>query len=75
LHTSLFYAGSKNGQVKAFNSKNERIELVGGIMAHSQAVNAVCTLDENPYSLITASQDKTIKIWQPTKDTIESINR
>ena len=44
--------------------------MFGGILAHTQAVNAMCTLDDNPYGLITASQDKVIKIWKPTKETM-----
>ena len=63
----VFYAGSKDGQVKACYHKNDRIELIGGILAHTQSVNALVTLDDNPFSLLTASQDKTIKLWQPTK--------
>lgn len=44
-------------------------------MAHTQAINSMCTLDENPYALITASQDRMIKLWHPTKETIENMAR
>lgn len=38
---SIFYTGSKDGQVKVGSVKNEKIEFVGGILAHSQSVNAI----------------------------------
>ena len=75
MGTPIFYAGSKDGQVKACVTKNERIEAVGGILALTQSVNAISTLEENPFSLLTASQDKTIKIWQPTRETMENVGR
>ena len=70
----IFYAGSKDGQVKTCFIKNDRIEVLGGILAHTQAVNSVCTLDDNPYGLMTASQDKVIKLWQPTRETMDNIS-
>jgi WD40 repeat protein len=48
---------------------------MGNFLAHTQSVNAVCSLEENPFSLITASQDKMIKIWQPSKETLENVAR
>ena len=72
---SLIYAGSKDGQVKVCYTKNDKIEILGGILTHTQSVNALTSLYENPYGLVTASQDKTIKLWQPTRDTLENIAR
>lgn len=46
--------------------KNDKIELVGGIYAHTQSVNAICPLEENENIIVTASADKTIKLWKPT---------
>lgn len=69
----MVYAGSKDGQVKVCYTRNERIEVFGGILAHTQSVNSLCSLDENPYCLVTGSQDRTIKIWQPTKETTENL--
>jgi WD40 repeat protein len=53
--------------VKVCYTKNDKIEILSGILTHTQSVNAIATLYENPYGLVTASQDKTIKLWQPTK--------
>ena len=53
--------------MKACHTRDDKIELLGGILAHTQSVNALSTLDDNPFSLITASQDKVIKLWKPTK--------
>lgn len=44
-------------------------------MTHTQSVNALTTLSDNPYGLITASQDKTVKLWQPSRETLENIAR
>ena len=66
-NSSLFYSGSRDGQLKVCQAKNDKISVVGGILAHTQSVNAICPLDENPFMMVTASADKTIKIWQPTK--------
>jgi hypothetical protein len=74
-NSPLFYAGSKDGQVKTCYLKNDRIEALGGIMAHTQSINSMCILDENPFALMTASQDRMIKLWQPTKETFENIAR
>jgi WD40 repeat protein len=70
----LFFTGSKDGQAKACFLKNDRIEVLGGIMAHTQSINSMCILEENPLALMTASQDRMIKLWQPTKETIENIS-
>jgi WD40 repeat protein len=66
----LIYAGSKDGQVKACFAKNDKLEIFSSILTHTQSVNAISTLYENPYGLVTASQDKTIKLWQPTRETL-----
>lgn len=41
---SIFYSGSKDGQVKVGSIKNDKIEFVGGILAHTQSVNAISPL-------------------------------
>lgn len=62
----VFYAASRDGQIKVGGVKNDKIELVGGILAHTQSVNAICPLEENENIIVTASADKTIKLWKPT---------
>ncbi len=69
------YAGSKDGQVKVCYTKNDKVEVLSGILTHTQSVNSIATLYENPYGLVTASQDKTIKLWHPTKETLENMAR
>ena len=61
--------------MKVCYTKNDKIEVLSSILTHTQSVNAIATLHENPYGLVTASQDKTIKLWQPTKETLENIAR
>jgi hypothetical protein len=43
-------------------------------LAHTQSVNAICPLEDNGNIIVTASADKTIKLWQPTQETVEVIN-
>lgn len=40
----MFYAGSKDGQIKVGQIKNDRIIFNSGILAHTQSVNAVSSL-------------------------------
>jgi len=61
----IFYAGSKDGQIKIGNTKGDKINFMGNIMAHTQAVNGISLLDDNS-TLVSASADKTIKLWKPT---------
>lgn len=61
----IFYAGSKDGQIKIGNTKGDKINFMGNIMGHTQAVNGISLLDDNS-TLVSASADKTIKLWKPT---------
>ena len=45
---------------------------MGGILAHSQAVNAISPLEDSN-AIVTASADKTIKLWRPSHETVEKI--
>jgi WD40 repeat protein len=46
---------------------------LGGITAHSQSVNAVCSLSENNGLFATASSDKSIKLWKPSTQKLNDI--
>lgn len=61
----MFYAGSKDGQMKVGSVKGDKIEFLGSILAHTQSVNAISLLEDNN-TLVSASADKTIKLWKPT---------
>ena len=42
-----FYSGSRDGQIKigkVSSGGEQRIKFVGGIMAHSQSVNDICSI-------------------------------
>ena len=75
INNRIFYAGSKDGQVKPCSIRSDKIEVVGGILAHTQSVNSICSLDDNPFALVTASQDKTVKLWNPSKESYEKMVR
>lgn len=75
MNHPIIYAGSKDGQVKACHTKNDKIEVLGGILAHTQSINSICTFEDNPFGLITGSQDKVIKIWQPTRETMDNFSQ
>lgn len=40
----IFYAGSKDGQIKVGNVKGDKINFMGNILAHTQSVNAITLL-------------------------------
>ena len=75
----IFYIGSKDGQIKVGNIKNDRIEFLGGILGHTQSVNSICPLsmeEEMGYGnmmLASASADKSVRIWKPTTETAERL--
>jgi WD40 repeat protein len=61
----IFYAGSKDGQIKVGNVKDDKIDFLGTIMAHTQSVNAISLLEDSN-TMVSASADKTIKLWKPS---------
>lgn len=69
----LFYAGSKDGQVKACFPRHDKIEVIGGFLTHTQPVNCMASASDLPNTLITGSQDKTVKLWAPSKETQEHL--
>lgn len=72
LHT--FYAGSRDGQVKVATIVDEKIKFIGGIIAHTQSVNSVCSVNyQNNGLFMTASTDKTVKFWKPDTSTHDRI--
>lgn len=70
----LFYAGSKDGQIKVGSVKGDKIDFLGSILAHTQSVNAISLLEDNN-TLVSASADKTIKLWKPTPETVQNIKK
>ena len=73
---AYFYSGSRDGQVKIgrvlAGRGEERIEFVGGIMAHSQSVNDICGVGQSGEELMaTCSTDRSVKIWRPDSSTLE----
>ena len=44
---SIFYAGSREGTIKAGRVEGDQIKLIGGLSGHSQSVNSLCTIGEN----------------------------
>jgi WD40 repeat protein len=68
----IFYAGSKDGQIKVGSTKDDRIDFLGSILAHTQAVNAISLLEDNNI-IVSASGDKTIKLWKPTPETVTNL--
>ena len=74
----MFYVGSKDGQIKVGNVKNDRIEFLGGILGHTQSVNSICSLSMEEMNcgnmmLASASADKSVRIWKPTAETTERL--
>jgi len=72
----LFYASDRSGQIKIGTIIREKIEFVGGILAHSQQINALCNLNASPRRGLFASgsADKSIKLWRPSTQTLEHIS-
>lgn len=68
---SIFYAGGREGTLKVGRIEGDKIRLIGGMSAHTQSVNALCTIKEN--GLVSGSTDKSVKIWKPTSQTLDHL--
>ena len=40
-----FYSGSRDGQVKIAAIRGEKIHFLGSIIAHTQAINTICSFE------------------------------
>lgn len=70
----LCYAGSRDGQVKICKIAADKTKFIGGIIAHSQSVNSICSLGDKSMGLFaTASADTTVKFWKPESTTAQRI--
>lgn len=69
-----FYAGSRDGQVKIATVVDEKIKFTGGLIAHTQSVNSICSMGYRSAGLfLTGSSDKTVKFWKPDQQTYERL--
>ena len=50
------------------NARSESLTYKGSLAGHSGWVTAIATSQENPDMLLTASRDKTIIVWQLSRD-------
>lgn len=70
----IFYAGSRDGQVKIATVSDEKIKFVGGIIAHTQGISTICSIGDSSNGIfLTGSVDKTVKFWKPDQSTVERI--
>ena len=44
LSLPIFFSGARDGQIKVGAINKEKINVIGGIMAHTQSVNSICPL-------------------------------
>ncbi len=57
--------GGNDGEISIWTQNNLQYEFLASFPAHRSSINFVCIL-ENPNQFATASNDKTIKIWNTT---------
>jgi WD40 repeat protein len=70
----VFYAGSRDGQVKVAAICDEKIKFIGGIIAHTQSVNSICAVgNSNNGVFVTGSSDRCAKFWKPDLATLERL--
>lgn len=71
----IFYAGSRDGQIKIATVLEDKIQFIGGIIAHTQSISSVCSVSQRMNGMfLTGSTDKTVKFWRPDPSTLERIN-
>lgn len=74
INLPIFYAGSRDGQVKVATVTEEKIRFIGGLIAHPQSVNSICSVGDRVQGIfITGSADKTVKFWKPDGGTLDKI--
>jgi WD40 repeat protein len=67
----IFYAGSRDGQIKVATICDDKIKFIGGIIAHTQSISSVCSVSKRSNGMfLTGSTDKTVKIWKPDAATL-----
>ena len=57
--------------MKACYAKNDKLQILGGFLTHTQPVNCMASASDLAHALLTGSQDKSVKVWMPSKETLE----
>ena len=61
----MLYAGGKDGLVKIWKIKDEKLQDIGELKSHNKSVNGIARITNNhAIAFATASDDKTIKVWK-----------
>lgn len=64
------YSGGKDGIVKVWTTKNQRLDCMANLQGHSASINSLCKI-EHPSNKMFASgsSDKSIKMWKLKRQT------
>lgn len=68
-----FYTGSKDNKIKVWEGVDEDINLSGELSGHSSAITCLLSIPTSFKSILSASADKTLRIWKQN-ETIEDLS-
>ena len=58
------YSGGKEGKVRVWSGSASDINYAGELLGHTGSVNAISALNSTQQAIISASSDKTIRLWK-----------
>lgn len=62
------YSGGKEGKIRVWVDNNNDLNYAGELVGHTSSVNAISTLSMAPQKIISASSDKTFRLWRLEED-------
>ena len=62
---SLMYSGGKEGIIKVWNPKNQRLDCVASLSGHTGGINTLCRIESTGGRVFASgSSDKSIRMWK-----------
>lgn len=68
-----FYTGGKDNKIKVWEGVDDDINLSGELSGHTSAITCLLAIPSASKSILSASADKTIRIWRQDEITEDSI--
>lgn len=62
------YSGGKEGKIRVWKGQGNDINYSGELLGHSASVNCLSSIPTNTQTLISASSDKTFRVWKLEED-------
>ena len=60
----MLYAAGKDGHIKVWQIKDDKLQDVADLISHTKSVNALARMQSGCTAFASAGEDKTVKIWK-----------